>query len=150
MEAIEIAMVTNPLLNGICTARIGSVGSTTVSCRTSTILCYTDERGWHTKSYILLKLYPTCLTAMCTIEDLCDDVVDILESVCKGAGDEVDCPRRDMVSIISLLTPGGYRLRVAACSGWNGDQAYRDGDSSKTGSSIEGVEVRVSHAYCQI
>ena len=36
--------------------------------------------------------------------------------VCSGAGAEVDAYARDMPVIVSLLTGGGYRLRVEASS----------------------------------
>lgn len=47
-----------------------------------------------------------------------------LEPVCTEAGAEVDRPLRDMPAIVSLLTGGGYRLRVASSShGWSADHA---------------------------
>lgn len=51
--------------------------------------------------------------------DLCTKVVTTIEAVCKGAGAEVDCPPRNMLAMLGLLSPGGYRLRIAAKStGW--------------------------------
>lgn len=56
---------------------------------------------------------------MCINTDLCTEVVTAIEVVCKGAGAEVDCPPRNMLAMLGLLSPGGYRLRVAAKStGW--------------------------------
>lgn len=56
------------------------------------------------------------LHVACVQTDLCADMVTAIEVVCNGAGAEVDCPPRNMLGIFGLLSPGGYRLRVAATS----------------------------------
>ncbi|CAM9439190.1 unnamed protein product, partial [Laminaria digitata] len=54
--------------------------------------------------------------------DVCAEVVSALRPVCTGAGVEIDCEPRDMLTLVSLLESGGYRLPVAASSaGWSFD-----------------------------
>ena len=50
---------------------------------------------------------------------LCAEVVSALKPACSGPGAEVDSHPRDMLVIVSLLSPEGHGLRVVASStGW--------------------------------
>lgn len=70
-------------------------------------------------------------------------MVSALKPVCTGAGVEIDCEPRDMLTIVSLLESGGYRLPVAASStGWSLDQSDCLATGAGTvGSSVGGMQV---------
>lgn len=80
-----------------------------------------------------------CLTGLCV------EAVSALKPACAGAGAEVDCPPRDVATIVTLLTCGGYRLSVVASSdGWTADCAQCSARGAEgAGRSIGGMEVRV-------
>lgn len=71
-------------------------------------------------------------------------MVSALEPVCTGAGVEIDCEPQEMLTIISLLDSGGYRLPVAASSaGWSFDRPdCPPKDLGTVGSSIGGMQVQ--------
>lgn len=86
------------------------------------------------------------LSSLYVQADVCAEVVSALKPICTGAGVEIDCEPQEMLTIVSLLDSGGYRLPVAASSaGWSFDQPHCPAkDLGTVGSSVGGVQVLIS------
>eukprot|EP00752_Nemacystus_decipiens_P007665 g6853.t1 len=83
-----------------------------------------------------------CRSRKQSYEGLYNDVMRAMKPVCFGAGAEVDCPLRDMPAILSILSCGGYRLRVEASSpGWSMNAGHQRSAAPVASAGAEGASL---------